>query len=253
VLLEGKTAVIYGGGGSIGGGVAQVFAREGARLFLAGRTLSKLQAVADTIGSGVDVAEVDVAEVDALDAASVNAHADAVAAAAGGIDISFNVISQQDVQGTPMVEMDVEDYLRPVVTTARSTFLTAAAAARHMRGQADGGVILFFGGAADPPRGIHLGGLQTAFHAVEAMRRQLSSELGADGIRVVTLRTSGVAESISDPSLRERISRGIADASLLGRIPTLEDVGNAAAFAASDRARMITAAHIDISAGTFMD
>jgi 3-oxoacyl-[acyl-carrier protein] reductase len=253
VLLEGKTAVIYGGGGSIGGGVAQVFAREGARLFLAGRTLSKLQAVADTIGSGVDVAEVDVAEVDALDAASVNAHADAVAAAAGGIDISFNVISQQDVQGTPMVEMDVEDYLRPVVTTARSTFLTAAAAARHMRGQADGGVILFFGGAADPPRGIHLGGLQTAFHAVEAMRRQLSSELGADGIRVVTLRTSGIAESISDPSLRERISRGIADASLLGRIPTLEDVGNAAAFAASDRARMITAAHIDISAGTFMD
>jgi 3-oxoacyl-[acyl-carrier protein] reductase len=253
VRLEGKTAVIYGGGGSIGGGVAQVFAREGARLFLAGRTLSKLQAVADTIGSGVDVAEVDVAEVDALDAASVNAHADAVAAAAGGIDISFNVISQQDVQGTPMVEMDVEDYLRPVVTTARSTFLTAAAAARHMRGQADGGVILFFGGAADPPRGIHLGGLQTAFHAVEAMRRQLSSELGADGIRVVTLRTSGIAESISDPSLRERISRGIADASLLGRIPTLEDVGNAAAFAASDRARMITAAHIDISAGTFMD
>jgi 3-oxoacyl-[acyl-carrier protein] reductase len=253
VLLEGKTAVIYGGGGSIGGGVAQVFAREGARLFLAGRTLSKLQAVADTIGSGVDVAEVDVAEVDALDAASVNAHADAVAAAAGGIDISFNAISQQDVQGTPMVEMDVEDYLRPVVTTARSTFLTAAAAARHMRGQADGGVILFFGGAADPPRGLHLGGLQTAFDAVEAMRRQLSSELGADGIRVVTLRTSGIAESISDPSLRERISRGIADASLLGRIPTLEDVGNAAAFAASDRARMITAAHIDISAGTFMD
>src|SRR5947209_2903365 len=170
MLLEGKTAVIYGGGGSIGGGVAQVFAREGARLFLAGRTLSKLQAVADTIGSGVDVAE-----VDALDPASVNAHADAVAAAAGGIDISFNVISQQDVQGTPMVEMDVEDYLRPVVTTVRTTFLTAAAAARHMRRQASGGVILLFGGAADPPRGFHLGGLQTAFHAVEAMRRQLSS------------------------------------------------------------------------------
>ena len=248
MLLDGKTAVIYGGGGTIGGGVAKVFAAEGARLFLAGRTLSKLQAVADAIGSGVDVAE-----VDALDAASVDAHADAVAAAAGGIDISLNVISQQDVQGTPMVEMDVEDYLRPVVTTARTTFLTAAAAARHMRGQANGGVILFFGGAANPPRGFHLGGLQTAFHAVEAMRRQLSSELGADGIRVVTLRTSGIAESITDPSLRERISRGIVDASLLGRVPTLEDVGNAAAFAASDRARMITAAHIDISAGTFMD
>ncbi len=250
MLLEDKTAVIYGGGGAIGGGVARVFAREGARLFLAGRTRSKLEAVAEALGPG---ASVSVDALDALDADAVTAHADAVVAEAGGIDISFNVISQQDVQGTPMVEMDVDDYLRPVVTTARTTFLTAVAAARHMRRQETGGVILLFGGAADPPRGIHLGGLQTAFHAVEAMRRQLSAELGGDGIRVVTLRTSGIAEAISDPSLRERVSRGIADASLLGRVPTLEDVGNAAAFAASDRARMVTAAHIDISAGTFMD
>ncbi len=114
MLLEGKTAVIYGGGGAIGGGVARVFAHEGARLFLAGRTRSKLEAVVESLGSG---ASVEVAEVDALDAKSVNAHADAVAAEAGGIDISFNVISQQDVQGTPMVEMDVEDYVRPVITT----------------------------------------------------------------------------------------------------------------------------------------
>jgi 3-oxoacyl-[acyl-carrier protein] reductase len=249
MLLEGKTAIVYGGGGAIGGGVARVFAREGARLFLAGRTLSRLQVVAESL----DGAPVSVAEVEALDADSVNAHADAVVAEAGGIDISFNLISQQDVQGTPMVEMDVDDYLRPVVTTVRTTFLTAAAAARHMRTQETGGVILLFGGAADPPRGIHLGGLQTAFHAVEAMRRQLSAELGADGIRVVTLRTSGIAETISDASLRERITQGIVDASLLGRVPTLEDVGSAAAFAASDRGRMVTAAHIDISAGTFMD
>jgi 3-oxoacyl-[acyl-carrier protein] reductase len=252
MLLEGKTAIIYGGGGSIGGGVARVFAREGPRLFLAGRTLSTLSAAADLVRAVADDVSVDVAQVDALDAASVDAHADAVAREAGGIGVSFNVISQQDVQGTPMVEMDVEDYLRPVVTTVRTTLLTAAAAARHMRRQKTGGVILLFGGAADPPRGFHLGGLQTAFHAVEAMRR-LPSEVGADGVRVVSLRTSGIAESISDPSLRERIEAGVLGGSLLGRVPTLEDVGNAAAFAASDRARMVTGAHIDISAGTFMD
>lgn len=255
MLLEGKTAVIYGGGGAIGGGVARVFAREGARLFLAGRTRSKLQTVADAIRDdvGVDV-DVEIAELDALDAAAVDRHADAIAAAAGGIDISFNLISHGDVQGTPMIEMDVEDYLRPVATAVRTMFLTAAAAARHMRRQASGGVILIFGGAADPPRGgYHLGGLQTAFHALEAMRRQLSGELGADGVRVVTLRTSGIVESISTSSLRERIEPGIVAATLLGRAATLEDVGNAAAFAASGRARTVTAAHIDISAGTFMD
>ena len=123
-MLEGKTAVIYGGGGSIGGAVARAFAREGARVHLTGRTLASVQPLAEEIGAVA-------AEVDALDERAVDAHADAL----GALDISFNAITHGDVQGTPMHEMDVEDYLRPVVTTARSTFLTAAAAARHMRGR----------------------------------------------------------------------------------------------------------------------
>lgn len=47
MLLQGKSAVIYGAGGSIGGAVAQAFASEGARVFLAGRTAAKLDAVAE--------------------------------------------------------------------------------------------------------------------------------------------------------------------------------------------------------------
>ncbi|MFL5830711.1 MAG: SDR family NAD(P)-dependent oxidoreductase [Solirubrobacteraceae bacterium] len=247
--LENKTAVIYGGGGAIGGAVARAFAREGARLFLAGRTRAKLEAVADSIESDA----VDVAVLDALDRAAVDAHADHVVATAGSIDVSFNLISHGDVQGTPMVEMDVEDYVRPVTTAVRTNLITTSAAARHMRRQPSGGVILMFGGAADPPRGAHLGALQTAFHAMEAMRRQLSAELADDHVRVVTLKTSGIPEAISDPSMRERIQPMIDASTLLGRAATLEDVGNAAAWAASDRARSLTAAAINISAGTFMD
>lgn len=47
--LRGKTAVVYGGGGAIGGAVARAFAREGAGVFLAGRTLARLTAVATEI------------------------------------------------------------------------------------------------------------------------------------------------------------------------------------------------------------
>jgi len=50
-LLEGKNAIIYGGGGGIGGGFAGAFAREGARVFLVGRTREKLDAVAKDITS----------------------------------------------------------------------------------------------------------------------------------------------------------------------------------------------------------
>ena len=184
-MLQGKTAVIYGGGGSIGGAVARAFAREGARVHLTGRTLASVQPLAEEIGA-------EAAEVDALDEGAIDAHADAI----GALDISFNAITHGDVQGTPMHEMDVEDYLRPVATAVRTTFLTMRAAARRMIPNG-GGTILIFGGEGDPPRGYHLGGLQTAFHALEAMRRQLSVELGAQGVRVVTLRSGGVPESIA--------------------------------------------------------
>src|SRR3954447_16384233 len=236
MLLNGKNAVIYGGGGAIGGAMARAFAREGARVFLAGRTQAKLDAVAGQIrGNG---GRVDTAVVDALDETQVNAHADAMAETAGSIDVSVNVISDNDVQGTPLTDMSLADYLGPVETPVRSMFLTSRAAARHMKAQRSG-VILAFGGQGDPTahRRYRLGGLLTGFAAVEAMRRQLAAELGEYGIRVITLRTSGVPEVIPEGSeFRRQIEADLTRQTLLGRAATLEDVGNVAVFAASDLA-----------------
>jgi NAD(P)-dependent dehydrogenase (short-subunit alcohol dehydrogenase family) len=248
VLLEGKNAVIYGGGGSIGGAIARSFAREGARVYLAGRTKARLDAVADGIRAGGGVVE--TAEVDALDEASVDAHADAIA---DGIDISFNVIGLNDVQGTPLAEMALADFMAPIDTALRSQFLTARAAVRQMipRG---GGVILWFGGEGDPVRDYSIGGLQIAFHAVEALRRQLGTELGRHGVRTVTLRTGGVPESIPERlEARDRIAEMLEGATLLGRTATFEDVGDVAAFVASDKARTMTVATVNVSAGALLD
>jgi 3-oxoacyl-[acyl-carrier protein] reductase len=251
MLLANKNAVIYGGGGAIGGAVARVFAREGATVFLAGRTQAKLEKVAVDIRSAGGNAE--TAEVDALDENAVDAHADAIAAKAGSIDVSFNLISHGDVQGTPMAEMALADYERPVVTALRTTFLTWRAAARHMRRQGSG-VILAFGGSGDPTRDHYLGGLQAAFEVIESMRRQLSAELGPQGVRVVTLRTGGVPETLP-PGYdgREALTEMLEKMTMLGRTATLEDVGNVAAFVASDRARTMTAATVNVSAGALID
>jgi 3-oxoacyl-[acyl-carrier protein] reductase len=131
----------------IGGAVARAFGREGARVFLAGRTLATLHAVADDIRSAGGTAE--TAEVDALDEKAVDEHADGIAAEAGSIDISFNLITHPANHGTPLAEMEVEDFMSPIVTAVRSTFLTSRAAARHMIRQGSG-VILTFGGSGDP-------------------------------------------------------------------------------------------------------
>jgi 3-oxoacyl-[acyl-carrier protein] reductase len=251
VLLDGKVAVIYGGGGAIGGAAARAFGREGARVFLAGRTAAKLERVAEDIRAAGGVAE--TAEVDALDERAIDEHADAVAAQAGGLDVSFNVITHPHTHGTPMAEMSVEDYVRPVTTAVTTTFLTARAAARHMVRQGSG-VILAFGGSGDPLRDYYIGGTQVAFEAIESMRRQLSAELGPHGVRFVTLRTGGVPESLPEGfDGREAIVDGMEKATMLGRAATLEDVGDVAAFMASDRARSMTAATANISCGALID
>src|ERR671910_824494 len=130
MLLEDKNAIVYGGGGAIGGTVARTFAREGASVFLAGRTREPLEAVAKDIEAAGGSAE--VAVLDALDERAVDEHAEAVASRAGGIDISFNLITRGDVQGISLVEMKTEDLLRAVVNGLLSNVITARAAARHM-------------------------------------------------------------------------------------------------------------------------
>ena len=254
MLLENKTAVIYGGAGSIGGGVARAFAREGARVFLAGRTPATLEALADEIRAAGGAAE--TAQVDALDEHAVDAHADAVVAEAGAIDISFNLVGHPYTHGTPIAEMAVDDFMAPVDTAVRTTFITARAAARHMIPRRSG-VILHFGGPGDrsgPSRDYYLGGTQVAFDAIEAIRRQLSAELGPHGIRVITLASNGVPATFPDGfEGRDAIAEMIAAQTLLGRAATLEDVGNAAAFAASDRARAMTATIVNVSCGALID
>jgi 3-oxoacyl-[acyl-carrier protein] reductase len=105
-LLQNKNAVIYGAGGAVGSAVARAFAREGARVFLAGRTIERLNEVANEIKSAGGTAE--SAQVDAFDERSVNAHLDEVVAKAGSIDISFNVIGIDPIMGSQLVDMAKE-------------------------------------------------------------------------------------------------------------------------------------------------
>jgi 3-oxoacyl-[acyl-carrier protein] reductase len=248
MLLEGKNAVIYGGGGSIGGAVARAFAREGATVHLAGRTLPALERVADDIRRAGGSAE--TAQVDALDEDQVGEHAERVVAGGGSLDVSFNAISHPNHLGTPVLEMAYEEFEEPVTRRLRTMWLTSRAAAPHMIGQGSG-VILAFGGYGDPVP--NYGGFQASFGAIEALRRTLSVELGPKGVRVVTLQTGGVPEGIPDRKTREAIEKSISKRTMLGRTATLEDVGNAAVFAASDWGKALIATKLNITCGTIPD
>ena len=105
MLLESKTAIVYGASGAVGSAVARAYAREGADVHLVGRTMAALEQVVQRIRH--DGGSAQAAHVDILDRAAVRQHADAVAAS-GGIDICFNATSNDDVQGTPLLAMQLE-------------------------------------------------------------------------------------------------------------------------------------------------
>jgi NAD(P)-dependent dehydrogenase (short-subunit alcohol dehydrogenase family) len=258
VLLENKNAVIYGGGGAVGGAVARAFAREGARVFLAGRTLATLDKVAEDISAAGGVAE--TARVDALDERAVDEHAEAVVEKARTIDVSFNAISHGDVHGMPLIEMPFEDFARPITMATRSLFLTARAAARHMVEQGSGVIMAIV--ATTARKAIpNVGGTGVTFDAIESLCRQWACELGPSGIRVVWLQTTGITEAISNTverfpdygkgsMTRQELIAWLEAETMLNRLTSLADVAEAAAFMASDRANAMTATAANIAGGS---
>ncbi len=254
--LEGKNAIIYGAGGGIGAGVARTFAREGARVFLVGRTRETLETVAGEIAAAGAAAE--VAVLDALDERAVDEHAQHVVATAGSVDVSLNLINRGDVQGTPLVEMATDDVLRAVLNGLRGNFITARAAARRMieRGS---GVILHLNSASGAAAMPGMGSTGPADAATESFMRYLAAELGPRGVRVCGIWTAGVAETLTPGKLTEvggedapsprSAEELIAGMAALRRTPRLADVGEVAAFLASDRAGGITGTMVNVTCG----
>jgi 3-oxoacyl-[acyl-carrier protein] reductase len=256
-LLDGKVAVIYGAGGHIGSATAAAFTREGAHVVLAGRSAASLGEAA----AGLTDAE--TAVVDATDADAVDAHLDRVIAANGRVDISLNVIGIDDVQGRPLVELGLDEFLTPITIAMQGQFVTATAAARRMSQQRRGVILA----ATATPARLALplvGGFGPACGAIEALLRGLAAEVGDAGVRVCWIRSAGSPESFGPDVAADAEGRptglgdetylsGIRDSTLLRRFPTIEEVADAAVLLASDRAAAVTGAAVNLTCGQIVD
>ena len=261
MLLENKSAVIYGAGGAVGSALARAFARDGARVFLAGRTLAKVEAVAEEISGAGGLAE--AAQVDVLDEQAVEEHIAKVVEKSASIDILFNAIGMQDVQGKPLHEMSLEDFSRPITIATRSQFLTARAAAQRMIGQGSGVIMTI---TAGPARRAfpNVGGFDVACAAIEGLWRTFAAELGPYGIRLVVVGSAGSPDTpdvqeafklhaqATGKSLEEVLADSGSD-TLLGRLPSVKEVANAAVLMASDYASAMTGVIANVTCGYIVD
>ncbi|HZX59763.1 MAG TPA: SDR family oxidoreductase [Mucilaginibacter sp.] len=260
--LQNKVAVVYGDG-TIGGAIATAFAREGAKVFLTGRTLRKLNAIADGILS--DGGTIETAQLDALDEQAVEKHMSETLSKAGQIDISFNAIGipQKGIQGISLTELSLDSFSLPITTYTQSHFITAKVAARCMIKQGHGVILMHTPNASriSPP---FVGGMVPAWAAMEALCRSLSVECGQYGVRAVCLHTTGIPET----SLIDEVwdihgkAHGITfeqfHAAMEGmthrkRLTTLKELTDAALFVASDEGSAITGTILNLTAGMIVN
>jgi NAD(P)-dependent dehydrogenase (short-subunit alcohol dehydrogenase family) len=255
-LLQGRTAVIWGGAGSIGSATARAFAEEGASVYLAGRTEASLKAAAaDTGAAGYGV-------VDVLDEDAVTAFVDRVVSETGRLDVSFNVASRGDVQGKPLLEMPAADFVQPVVQGITGSFHTARAAARQMVRQGSG-VIVELDSASAQGSGPQMGGTGSADGAKDTLVRDLAREVGPSGVRVVGIWTAGLPETFTAEKFEAVLGAPMPEEALAGikanldgmrmtrRSPQLAEIAATATFLASDHAAAITGTWLNATSGMF--
>ena len=265
--LNGRVAVVYGGGGAVGGAVARALARDGARVYLTGRSSTAAQAVADEIvasGGQASAAAVDLADWDAMDA-----FLHGVVDEAGDFHIVVDATGTDHVQGVPLREVGLADYLAPITAITTRAYVAGATAAIHMSAVGYGVIVLLSTTAARVA--LPSDGFGPACAAVEAFARQLAGEVGPRGVRVVCVRADAVPGSVAAGSYagsmwtRAAEERGSTldevlaaggpgvPGALLSDELTLAALGDTVAFLASDRASAMTATVTNLSRGALPD
>ncbi|OQP64065.1 short-chain dehydrogenase [Niastella vici] len=252
--LQNKNAIIYGGAGSLGSTIASAFATEGATVFLAGRNINSLQKIKNEIIKNGGKAE--AAQVDALNEQSVATHIHEIVSKHGTVDISFNLIGFEVKQNIPLIELTLDDFVHPITTAMTTHFLTATAAARVMAQQRSG-VILSL---SSTPGGIGyplVGAWGIVCNAIESFSRNLATEVGIHGIRVVSIRSAGspdsrvFTEAIDNFGDQAKLFiKKLEDDTMLKKLPLMKDIANAAIFLSSDMADKITGITLDVTAGS---
>ena len=246
--LDGRVAIVTGGGGGLGAGIYSALATAGAVVVVAGRTTAKLDRVAAEItASGRQALAV---EVDIANLASVAAMTEEVVSALGGIDILVN--NAAVYHRKPWTEITEPDWDHVLATNLKGSYLCARAAYPFLKESGHGRVInvasiTFFGGVP------LLLDYVASKGGIVGFTRALAHEVGADGITVNTHSPGAFptdAENIHPD--QEGYNRAILEAQSIKRRGTPEDVGNPVTFLASDAASFITGQLIQIDGGWMM-
>ncbi len=243
--LKDKVALITGAGQGFGQGIAETFAREGAKVVIVDLDLDKARAVAQGIGRKAFAVKADVSkarDVQRMVAAAIKRFGDL------SIIVNNAGISHRN---RPLMEVTEAEFEKVFAVNVKSIFLTTQAVVPHFRHRG-GGVICNIGSTAGIRPRPGLTWYNASKGAVNLMSKSLAVELAPDRIRVVAIapvagETPLLATFMGEdtPEKRAQFRASIP----LGRLSTPEDIANACLFVCSDEAAMVTGAVLEVDGG----
>jgi NAD(P)-dependent dehydrogenase (short-subunit alcohol dehydrogenase family) len=259
--LKDKVAVVFAASGEIAGAVARSFAQHGAKVYVTARNLDALEVLAREIKASGGIAE--AAKVDALNEIEIDNFLKKVTEDNGKLDVVFNgiAVDYSEMGGRPpALTATFEQFMAPMQKICGSQFLTSRVAAKYMIATRSEGTILLLTAAASRSKIPNLSAFSAACAAVEAMTRMMAAEWGSHGIKVTcicsgalmeTKRISGWIESAAKeygiPA--EQIIAQYKAFDILKTSPTLKQVGETAAFLASETGVAFNSHIIDVDCG----
>jgi NAD(P)-dependent dehydrogenase (short-subunit alcohol dehydrogenase family) len=247
--LSGRGALVTGGNGGIGLGMARALLAAGAQVAIWGSNAQKTQAARDELAQTcADPARVHAFTCDVGDEAQVEAAFAATVAALGRVDACFANAGVSS-KGTPLVEMELAEFRRVQRVNVEGVFLTFRAAARHMIAHGGGSLVATSSTAAleGAARNSHYGASKGA---VSSYVRALAVELARHRIRVNAILpgwivTDMTAKSVGNPKFADAV---------MPRIPArrwgeIDDFGGIAVYLASDASAYATGEQFVLDGG----
>ena len=259
--LKDKVAVVFAASGAIAGAVAKSLAGHGAKVYVTAKNLDAVKALAQSIQANGGHAE--AAKIDALNEIEIDRFLDKVVSENGKLDVIFNGIgaTYDEMGGRPPTTMATfGQFMAPIEKICGSQFLTSRVAAKYMIQTESDGTILLLTAALSRSKYPNLAGITAASAAIEGMTRVMAAEWGGNGIKVICICPGAIAETkrISgwiESSAKEYgvpIEQLVAQYKafdLIDESPTLKQVGEIAAFLASETGVAFNSHIVDVDCG----
>jgi NAD(P)-dependent dehydrogenase (short-subunit alcohol dehydrogenase family) len=243
--LQGGRAFITGAGGGLSAEIARAFAREGALLVLAGKTLARVARVADEIVASGGSAH--AVSLDVQDAAAVAEHVSAAHARLGGLDIVVNGAAI-DTGWALAAVMDLDIWDRTIGTNLSGTYYVCRAAIPLMVA-GGGGKIVNITSVAGHKAWAEDVAYNASKAGVSQMTKTIAVEYAAAGIRANCIAPgvidAGLTDTVTEPADREML----VALHPMARMGTVAEVAEAAVWLASDASSFTTGSTIAVDGG----